>query len=257
MKNEFYLKGYHNGNPLGIMFHNIPGENLNNTFFIGSEIEIEPIDEESFLEESKERLLYYLHKYGDYTWMHTEEDKSLKNGIEIITQPMSLRFITLYGFNFIKRIYRLVRRYNYSGNKIRCGLHFHVSRTNFRSRTENILWNIFYRFKNEFIKLSGRNNIDHLNRYCKFPDTNNHWDQMDRYSAINLFPLNTVEYRFPSGLNNTWEWMAWAELFIYLTKYATKVNGVKTINNLNGFNDLVNNIMEEKSIYVKRLLARL
>ena len=257
MYKEFYLKGYHNGNPKGLMFHSLPGENLSNTLFIGSEIEIEPVNGCSITEEQKDKLLHLLHRIGDYNWMHCEEDKSLINGIEIITQPMSLKFINLYGYNFIKKIYKCISKYNYSGNNVRCGLHFHVSRTNFRSRTENILWNIFYKFSDEFIRLSGRNNIESINRYCKFPTSEDHWDQKDRYSALNLFPLDTIEYRFPSGLNRVWEWKGWIEFFIGLTRYAIKTNGVKNIKRIKNFRELISSIPECKSMYVKRLLRRL
>ena len=256
--NRYYLRDYHSGNPIGFNFHSIPSENISNTFFIGSEIEIEPIDD---TDENnlvyKDKLLSSLHKLADYNWIHCENDDSLVNGVEIITQPMSLQFIRLYGYNLIKKINSLIHKYNFTGNKRRCGLHFHISRLNFNSATEDILWDIFYRFSNELMFLSGRNNIEHMNHYCRFPISNDHWDQVDRYSALNLFPTDTIEFRFPSGLNRSWEWMGWVEFFIGLIKYVVKLKSIRSIEDIASFTDLINNIPESRSIYVKRLLKRL
>ena len=220
MKLLTFIRSYHDRNPEGLCFHppfNPIVEPL--PLYAGSEIEVSSSWCNGAL---LQELAFTLHEELGFGVCHCEMDKSVNNGLEVITQPMTLNFILNGGFQWIQKICEICKFYGFTGRDASCGLHFHVSKNGFNALTEGNLWKLFYRFNMEFRNLSGRSSFNKLERFAKFPRGENQWEQHDRYYAINLFPLDTVEFRFPAGLdvNKPEIWLGFAEIFIGIVEWA-------------------------------------
>jgi len=148
--------------------------------------------------------------YGELVYL--KEDGSLSNGFEIVTHPCSLDF---YQEFFPWGAIEALREQDVTAwNSRSCGLHVHMSRNSFVD--ERHLWKfIVFVYKNpqEMIKFAGRNSS-----YARFERGNllNFYDydqnrfssatymshakgktrNDDRYTAVNLQPVHTIELRF-------------------------------------------------------------
>ena len=149
-------------------------------------------------------------RYGELVYL--KEDGSLSNGFEIVTHPCSLDF---YQEFFPWAAIEALREQDVTAwNSRSCGLHVHMSRNSFVD--ERHLWKfIVFVYKNpqEMIKFAGRNSS-----YARFERGNllNFYDydqnrfssatymshakgktrNDDRYTAVNLQPVHTIELRF-------------------------------------------------------------
>lgn len=248
------VKWYHDGNPVGLKFHFTDDEDPLSALFIGSEIEMETDGKVNC-----EKLAFKIHREFDFDFCHFEIDKSLKkdHGVEIITQPMTLNYALNGGFQKVARVIQLAKGCGYCGNHETCGLHFHISRTDFLVHTEDIIWKLVNKFHKEFTMLSGRSNLEKMEKYARFiPNSVNKFDQETRYYAMNLFPLNTVEFRFPAGLDKTYEWMGFAEIFSGFVDWARKKNYSSRVLNQYDFEKLRNVIPEWGLPEAEKLLKR-
>ena len=137
-----------------------------------------------------------------------ERDSSIDNGVEIISQPMSLKFY-LANLNKFKKMIEICKEFKYiSHDSGKCGLHIHFSRSAFgfnkkdydkyvekignkiykveklriNKTIENICL-ILETYKNEFIKISGRNEYQ-IQRWCSFETVDNNSDILEIKSII-------------------------------------------------------------------------
>jgi len=125
-----------------------------------------------------------------------EKDGSLRNGFEIITQPMSLPMIAeTFGFLNDSRLTNGLK----SHNTETCGLHVHVSR---RGMT-NLQISKMVCFVNDpenrwLIEAIARR---YSNGFCRIhpKKLGNAYVSMDRYEAINLTNRRTIEFRIFRG----------------------------------------------------------
>jgi hypothetical protein len=125
-----------------------------------------------------------------------EKDGSLRNGFEIITQPMSLPMIAeTFGFLNDSRLVNGLK----SHNTETCGLHVHVSR---RGMT-NLQISKMVCFVNDaenrwLIEAIARR---YSNGFCRIhpKKLGNAYVSMDRYEAINLTNRRTIEFRIFRG----------------------------------------------------------
>lgn len=168
-----------------------------------------------------------------------ERDGSIGMGVEIISQPMSLKYY-LSHIDIFKKLLIICDEYGYVSTKgAQCGLHIHFSRSAFgfdnnsyenyvqkigetktkkaeRARINKTIENIcliMETYKDEFIKLSGRNK--NQMRWCNFETSKNNdilkikavvknkrkigGSHSDRYRVVNTTNENTVEIRLCRG----------------------------------------------------------
>lgn len=165
--------------------------------YAGFELEIEctnytPGDvAEQLVEYSDDQELFYF-----------EHDGSLKNGLEIISAPMTLGY--LHKTAVIEDICGVLSKLHCkSHNTTTCGLHVHINRRNMPS-SEQIKLGVFFVLNAHLLEIFGRRDY---NSYCKsdslmqkkraeipYP-TGSH----DRYDAINYVNGRTIEFRFFRG----------------------------------------------------------
>lgn len=160
-----------------------------------------------------------------------EEDGSLDNGFEIITQPMTMPFIYA-NKDFFEEALESIKDYGYLSHDINtCGLHIHVNRKQLTWGTDlpadevidNIIA-IMETFKAELKTFARRSSSSYARFYSDscyddeikvdkklvkdFKDKASH----DRYMALNLSKYNTIEFRLFKGTLNFKTLMASIEL---------------------------------------------
>jgi hypothetical protein len=122
-------------------------------------------------------------------------DGSVNNGFEIVSQPATLDFHyniwnDFFALNASQEILREV--------DVSCGMHIHVGRLGLKARNEKIFdrlsYLVFSRANREFMEtVAGRAG----NNYASF-----HRRYGDKYQALNLSPIETIEFRmFQSDVN--------------------------------------------------------
>lgn len=216
-----------------------------------------------------------------------ERDGSIGMGVEIISQPMSLKYY-LANIDKFKRLLEICNDFGYVSTKGgKCGLHVHFSRSAFgftkdvyndylskigerkTRRVENIRVNktieniclIMEAYKDEFIKISGRNQ-DQM-RWCNF-ETNNNDDILEikakvknkrknggshgeRYRVVNTTNSKTVEIRLCRG-TTMWESFHTRILLLYhLVDIARNYNGLLSFKKIVEWKESDENIQIMKS----------
>lgn len=161
----------------------------------GFELEIEAEDISS-------EILETLASYKDEFFY--EEDGSLTNGFEVISNPMSFDYWRNKGFSQIEGLIedlQSVAEVN-SWDSGTCGLHVHFSRDEWSNGILRILIRLIVRNHDYFKAISGRDDFE----YCRMPNYNDYnlgsLTNGDRYIALN-FNRNTLEFRFFRGTLNT------------------------------------------------------
>lgn len=143
-----------------------------------------------------------------------QTDGSLENGFEIISQPMSRKYLEKHFKDFHRILDLLIENGFESHNGGRCGLHIHVSKNGLGKDIDkniNKLLLFTETYKKELKNFSRRNDF----YYCKFISDNNCYSN-DRYykstkileeeekkkvrfSVINTNNENTIEFRVFRG----------------------------------------------------------
>lgn len=147
-------------------------------------------------------------------FVYFEEDCSIDDGFEIITQPATYTYHYHMLNNYKETMDYLKKKGYVSHNANSCGLHVHVDREWFGSeeneeKSITILLYIFKKFHDELLKFSRRTQ-ETLDRYCAMYNgaeveetvkniKNKSWYNFDRYKAINLTNLDTIEFRLFRG----------------------------------------------------------
>lgn len=195
------IKPYHGGPDCGFLFHPNGRESL----YFGVELETDEYKDRG----NAAAALTCLGSHDSLFWL--ENDCSLSNGIEIITQPCSLSF---HRDSFPwKEISKTVKEFGgKSQSTTTCGLHVHFSRRFFDGHLELYQLRLIYlfeRFWNELVKFSRRDvsQLDHnANKYdlnlfdCSARQKVKELKQgFSRYQAVNITMEDTIEIRIFRG----------------------------------------------------------
>lgn len=201
--------------------------------FIGNELEIECCGEKSRNEVAHEinKILNEDETIGKMA--HFENDGSLNNGFEIITNPMTMKWLYEHENIFKEELAKLEELGAKSHDTKTCGLHVHFSRKDFDNDSTSRLVYLFEKFKNELIKFSRRSSesIDRWCSFCNFYELSldyikNNMGNFNRYKAVNLNNTNTIEIR----------------LFKGTLKFETYMASIELVNNVMGIARAKNNI---------------
>ena len=240
------LHSYHNG-PRDIRPKNAPNDN--STRYFGIELETElPTMANSDVYTTKLHDLMNAND-EDFETIKFERDGSLHNGVEIITQPMSMEFITQNKEKFKQMLELIDSMGATSHDNGRCGMHIHVSKTEVSENTHDNLWLLFECFNKELTRFSRRTNMYYCDFMCNSLRTN-HVNYIDKdyvshnkprgnthNSAINNGNRNTTEIRIFRGTTNFQTFMANIQFVDNLISIAREenLNGVtwETIINYN------------------------
>ena len=216
------IYGYHSGPPFVQTFHTASGklkwgtqrQNGDLTYY-GIEFECEDVGHDymeslSMLEQGK--------------FAHAEQDSSLTNGFEVITQPATA-LSWLHGDmgRAMRRFHTHMIDNGATFESPSIGAHVHVSRTAF---DDNHLarFAIFGTHNPDYMRaLSGRTwatNYAHLNKYN--PQTLSRavkWQNDDRSRWCNLTNTETIEVRLFAGVNNYDDYLAYIDWIRALIEY--------------------------------------
>lgn len=200
-------------------------------FYLGIENEIEcyDLDRQQVAKQIYDNLDCYVAKDG-----------SLNNGLEIITHPMSFKYLQEHKDEIKNCFEKLSGEGCKSHDTDTCGLHIHVSRPCEDVVNKIIL--VMETYKNELIKFSRRSESN-LNRWAQFFSDNveryfnslqfieeHKNDNPKRYLALNLENDKTIEFRFFRGTLNFNTFMASIELINNLVNACINFENVEGIN---------------------------
>lgn len=215
-----HIRGY--GNNPSINFFGNPS----NKRYFGVELELDYGDAIGFaddINETTDERLYLM------------EDGSLERGVEVISQPMDLHEHLNGGM--WEDVRKYARKHELkSHDTSTCGLHIHVSRDGLLhgdDTVDNIVF-IVERFWKQMAKFSRRTEYN-LNRWAErymsekdpslvFYDDVKKKRKRGRYSAINLSPSETIEFRFFRGTLKLETLFASLELVDYVCNLAEQLN---------------------------------
>ena len=167
-----------------------------NGYFMGAELEVEAYNVNR--DEAAYRIHEIVNPSGNYgERMFFENDGSLNDGFEMITQPMSLPAMA-DTFRFLENPDAIAGLRSHMTRT--CGLHVHVSK---RGLT-NLQINKIVAFVNDprhewLIRAVARR---YSTGFCNIKNKKMgslHWRQDDRYEAINIQPRHTIEFRIFRG----------------------------------------------------------
>ena len=187
-------------------------EDNRSTLYLGFEEEVECTDGD--IDEGAQWVINTINYRGNENVVYLKEDGSIDHGFEIVSHPATLGFfMNHFKWDGIKGLSRLGYE---SWNKKSCGLHIHMSRAAFKDDKHLFKFLKFiYGNPTELIKFAGRKST-----YAKFDvdtflNTFNDYGQRetlrgstfmkmakresvndDRYCAVNLRNIQTVELRF-------------------------------------------------------------
>lgn len=162
--------------------------------------------------------------HGDPEFLMFEEDGSIDEGFEIITNPATLAFHRQIRHCYEDAFRKLVRKGYRSYNTSSCGLHIHVNRSYFGNDTatqndniEKVLM-IAEKFWDEILIFSRRDSesaerwASKLNESPKEVLDDMRVGNLSRYKCVNLCPANTIEFRIFKGTLNPHSFFASLEL---------------------------------------------
>lgn len=189
-----YVHSYHAGHPMGLRFHGGMGD-IWGTFF-GVEFEMEGILQDTDVLQTAQEM----HD------AHAEEDSSVE-GIEFISQPATLEaWRGEYGERMRNYLGELNRQ-GLTGSAVECGAHIHVSRSAFTDRAHLARFSVWFIHNADMVEsLSGRESgleqWASLKPYDRGELSRSMRYGGDRYRAVNLRNLNTVEVRVFAGTDD-------------------------------------------------------
>lgn len=162
--------------------------------------------------------------HNDPEWLMFENDGSLNNGFEIITNPGTLAFHKALRQSYEDGFRTLVRMGYRSFNTDTCGMHVHVNRDFFGDYFEQDehlekVVAISEKFYDELLTFS-RRDMDDADSWAKKWEDDPHEiiedmekEELDtRYACVNLCPQNTIEFRIFKGTLNPKSFFASLEL---------------------------------------------
>lgn len=218
--------------------------------FMGVELEVECEDAD------RRSTVNNLHEHindGDLgKRVFFERDGSLRNGFEIITQPMSLPMIKdTFGFLNNSRLINGLK----SHNTDTCGLHIHVSRKGMSSLQIAKLVCFINDPSNEWlVRAIARR---YANGYCKIQQKRLGQAHMsvERYEAVNLTNRRTIEFRIFKGSLKYDAVIAAAEFVHALVEFTRPAESSLSALNSAGFLNFVQKKMPKECATFLRYLG--
>lgn len=210
----------------------VDGEKEEETLLFGIELEVE---QSNRMATDKARMSEILYDMDENSILAFEQDGSLYNGFEIITQPMSFEYIKENRQFFEDMMNKLKSNGYESFNTNTCGHHIHMSKMPLTDRQQVLFVAVFEFFRQEFTALSRRDE-DKLDRWATFITRNYDKDQLNnsevfesllnillhqcnRYRAINVTNTHTLESRIWRGTTDSLEYLARIELMYNIAMY--------------------------------------
>lgn len=182
-----------------------------------------------------------------------EEDCSIGNGFEIISDPCTLQFL-FDNYDRIDDSLSVLRRNDYKNLNGKCGLHVHISRDALTYEQQYKIVFLVEKFKKEFYKFSRREDYDHFKSYSNFIWYDKSYNELTfdfvEDKALNSNELDSTRYQAINLQNdNTLEFRLFASTIKTNTLYATfeMINNLVTLSNTDDedmdkitFSDIVN-----------------
>ena len=170
--------------------------------------------------------------HDDPEFLMFEDDGSLSDGFEIITNPATLQYHKRLRSSYEEGFRTLVHRGYRSYNTTTCGMHVHVNRTFFglsNAEQNDVIERVIAiteKFWDELLIFSRRDNYTASRWAAKFDKpTHEIIEEMiderdERYNCINLQNEATIEFRIFKGTLNPRSFFATLELVNNICKFA-------------------------------------
>lgn len=235
---------YHSGYRPHVQFYLTPSEieQKENNLYIGFELEFDytkrtlsPTDKKRVIKDNNNIL-----KSSEYLYYML--DGSVRNGLEMISQPSTYKFYLLNRNNF-ENIFNSVKSHGYVASSA-CGLHFHINKDFFNSDLTSdeyysglqkllTLWDKFWpdlvklskRTPQKLYRWAGKYNISPNTIVDKIVDCNVRGARnpsFSKYMAVNLNHNDTIEFRIFSSTLDLDEFYAMLKFVVnvaYTAKY--------------------------------------
>lgn len=239
------LHSYHGG-PTDIHYYKTDSDTSTNPRYLGIELETEMTNARE-LDYTNSIHEYFNPSGVENEFIKMERDGSLRDGCEIIFQPMTLAYI-LEHKEFLRGGLKLIEeKGGTSHDNGRCGLHVHVARASLTPDAVDNLYTMFAVFEKELTLFSRRTTFN----YCAFMRFSNlicdHIPFVDKEyisyhkttghcCALNNQHNNTLEFRIFRGTTNFRTFIATLCLVNNMCEIAMSKS------NLNGltWNDIIN-----------------
>lgn len=140
-------------------------------------------------------------------WFYCKSDGSLDSGFELVTHPLSYRWIRTHKNEFQKLLIKLAKNGCRSYNTETCGIHIHVSKQYLTTLQIAKIVRFFSNNTQQILTLSQRAKVN-LDRWASLSTQNDEVLKYakngngSRYVAVNLQNYYTVEFRIFRGTLN-------------------------------------------------------
>ena len=182
---------------------------------IGIELEIQGEKRNDFCVEVNKQLdrFFYLKQDGSL---------STKRGIEIVSHPMTYKFIN--NKIIFNELFDYLKKYGMNDTD-NCGLHFHIDRE-YVAKTSSVatIDYIVNHFSEYFERIGGRSITPDADWCRKVVKTNENWGTRtySRYCAVNLENSDTIELRFCKSTNDYDTFMNRVKMVFAIIYFANK-----------------------------------
>ena len=232
------VKEYHDSHKSSYVFF---GDNADNFKGLGIELEFDRLlsNNSDYFREQVAKILL-THQQSDHYFV--ERDASLRNGMELITQPHTIEEMRTFLSTAMPDILLQVREAGAENFSRHARLHIHISKTVFGATVEEQSDNLakllycYAKHSRQLFKLSNLKN----DRKCNFPtpgltieDAKTRTERelnpetesrtIERYHSINLKQPNTVEFRAWAGTTDINVLTACVELVWHLANKTTTI----------------------------------
>lgn len=195
--------------------------NENTRLYFGWEWEIES--------KGNPRDISYIANTKGKGLMYCKHDGSIRNGVEIVTHPMTYNFFRSRAKFFRDLFSDIKNAGGHSFDTSNTGCHIHISRAGFKNADHIINFTrCVYQSKfSEFIALRPGNHYAHYNGFSVPSIRKQLINPCDRYRAVNFCNRNTIEVRIYKGTINYDALMMYIQHLMCCIKYAEtmKVGG--------------------------------
>lgn len=235
---------YHSGYRPHVQFYLTPSEieQKENNLYIGFELEFDYTKRTLSPTDKKRVIMDNNNILRSAEYLYYMLDGSVRNGLEMISQPSTYKFYLLNRNNF-ENIFNSVKSHGYVASSA-CGLHFHINKDFFSSDLTSDeyysslqkLLTIWDKFWPDLVKLSkrtpqklyrwaGKYNISPNSIVDKIVDCNVRGERnpsFSKYMAVNLNHNDTIEFRIFSSTLDLDEFYAMLKFVVnvaYTAKY--------------------------------------
>ena len=231
--------------------------------FYGIELEI---DKGGEYEDNAQAILNVGNRDGEH--IYCKHDGSIENGFEIVSHPMSLDY-HINCMNWKDVFEKAISLGYYSHNTMTCGYHIHCSRQAFGDsyeKQEKAIGRVVYfveKHWNELVKFS-RRKTENLQRWAaRYATISNTTDEtykkakdrhMGRYVAVNLEPLNSIEFRLFRGTLREETFLATLQLVDEICYYAINLSD-REMEELS-WSEFVSRILPKKAELIEYLKSK-